>query len=148
VAEKKKAHKLGEPESAEMHAFVRDVEERMDFYKNQMQDVYDSSSRWWRLYLNKRADPRSRDEDWRANIFVPKPFTNIESMTAAAVATLTSADPIWQPEAVHDQDLERAKSVERILDYTARKNSYTKFLTKLSREKYVTGTRFFKTTWV
>jgi hypothetical protein len=148
VAEKKKATRLGSPESTEMHAFVRDIEERYNWYRGQMQDVYEASNRWWRLYLNKRADPRSRDEDWRANIFVPKPFTNVEAMTAAAVSTLTSADPIWQPEAVHDQDIERAKSVEKLLDYTARKNSYTKFLTKLSREKYVSGTSFFKTTWV
>ena len=142
------ASRLGKAGSAEQNRWVRDVEERVLWYQQQMQEVWHNTSRWWRLYLSKRNDPRSRDEAWRANIFVPKPWTNIETMTATNVSILTSADPIWQPEAVHDKDLERAKSVERLLDYTARKNSYVKFMTKLSRDKYITGTSFFKTTWV
>lgn len=139
---------LGKPGSAEHAKFVSDVWTRWNWYRQQTIPIYEVVERMWRLYLCRGEDPRGPDEKWRANIFPPIGHSNIETMVASVVSILTSADPLIQPEAVSDADLERARSVERVLDYTYRKNLVTKFLTKLSREKYVAGTSFFKTTWV
>lgn len=138
---------LGKPGSSEHERFIRNVELRLDWYRTQMTSIYDSISRMWRLYLCKGNDPRTRDEDWRANIFPPIGHSNIETMVASVVSILTSADPLIQPEAVSDADMDRARSLERTLDYTYRKNKVVKMLTKQAREKYVAGTSFFKTSW-
>jgi len=138
---------LGLPGSEEHTRFCRNAKERIDYYYQQLQYVYAQSLEHWDLYLNYRRDFRGPGEEWRANIGVPEPFSAIEASVAAVTSILTSADPLIQPEAVHDSFIDSARSVERLLDYSFRANHVNKLLTKMLRARDVQGTAFFKVMW-
>ena len=127
--------------------FVKDVVERYEFYKEQRRDTIRGSMEDWDLYLTKKKEFRKKGEEWRANLALPDAYANIEAKVANLVSIILSADPVVQPEAVHDKDLEEIKSVERLIDYGYRKNSFTKILTKAVRSQRVAGTQFYKMTW-
>lgn len=128
--------------------FVDDVAERWDFYRQQRQQVLQATLENWDLYLTKKHEFRSKGEEWRANLALPDAFANVEVKVANLVSIMLSADPVVQPEGVLDSGMESARSVERIIDYVFRKNSFSKFLIKLCRARSVAGTAFFKLTWV
>jgi hypothetical protein len=101
----------------------------------------------WDLYLTRKREFRKKGEEWRANLALPDAYANIEAKVANLVSIILSADPVVQPEAVYDKDMETSKSVERLIDYGYRKNSFTKLLTKTVRAQRVAGTAFYKMTW-
>ncbi len=129
-------------------AFVRDVTNRFEFYRDQRMQVVRDSLEFWDLYLTKKREFRLKGEEWRANMALPDAYANVEAMIANLVSIMLSADPVVQPEGILDTNMEPAKSVERLLDYAYRKNSFPKWLTKLIRARAVAGTSFFKLTWV
>jgi hypothetical protein len=120
--------------------FVKGVIERWEFYRDQRRDVIQGS-------LEKKREFRTTGEEWRANLALPDAYANIQSKVANLVSIILSADPVVQPEAVHDKDLETAKSVERLIDYSYRKNHFTKLLAKMVLQQRVAGTAFYKMTW-
>lgn len=128
--------------------FVKDVEERFRFYQDQRMSIVKQTLDYWDLYLTRRREFRAKGEDWRANLALPDAYANIEAMVANLVGILLGSDPIVQPEAVQDEFMESARSVERLIDYVFRKNHIPKWLTKLIRARLVAGTTFFKMTWV
>lgn len=138
---------LGLPGEDSHARFCSDAVERAEHYREKMGDAFRRSLDYWDLYLNYRRDFRQPGEEWRANIGVPEPFSAIETSVASVVSILTSADPLIQPEAVHDDFMDSARSIERLLDHTFRANRTTKLLTKLLRSRDVQGTCFFKVLW-
>lgn len=128
--------------------FVREVTDRFEFYRDQRMAVVKDSLEFWDLYLTKRREFRAKGEEWRANMALPDAYANTEAMIANLVSIMLSADPVVQPEGVLDTNMEPAKSVERLLDYAYRKNSFSKWLTKLIRARAIAGTSFYKLTWV
>lgn len=138
-----------DPPGEGMHkAFVDAAVERFDFYREQRQPVITKSLEMYDLYLTRTREFRAKGEEWRANMGLPDAFANIEAKVANLVGIMLSADPVVQPEGVTDQHMETARSVERMIDYTYRKNAFPKWLTKLLRSRSVAGTAFYKLTWV
>lgn len=129
-------------------AFVRDVTNRFEFYRDQRMTVVRDSLELWDLYLTQRREFRQKGEEWRSNMALPDAFANVEAKIANLVSIMLSADPVVQPEGVLDTNMEPARSIERLLDYAYRKNAFPKWLTKLLRAREVAGTGFFKLTWV
>lgn len=136
------------PGTGDHAVFVKDVEERFRFYRDQRMEVVRDTLGFWDLYLTKKREFRRKGEEWRANLGLPDAYANIEAMVANLVSIMLSADPVVQPEGVADVHMESAKSVERLIDYVYRMNSFPKWLTKIVRARGVAGTCFFKTTWV
>lgn len=132
---------------SENAAFVKDAVERWRFYRDQRLKVVRDSLEMWDLYLTKTREFRLKGEEWRANMGLPDAFANIEAKVANTVSIMLSADPVVQPEGVHDQYREDAHSIEKLLDYSYRKNQFSKWLIKLARQRAVVGTAFFKLTW-
>jgi hypothetical protein len=128
--------------------FVKDAIERWEFYRDQRMDVVKGSLEDWDLYLTKKREFRKQGEEWRANLALPDAYANIQAKVANLVSIILSADPVVQPEAVHDKDMETTKSVERLIDYSYRKNTFTKLLAKMVLQQRVVGTSFYKMTWV
>lgn len=139
---------FGKPGDAAHAKFVRDLEERWMFYRDQRQNVIRDTLDAWDLYLTQKREFRAKGEEWRANMALPDAFSSVEAKIANLVGIMLSADPVIQPESVRDSDLESARSAERLLDYVLRKNSFPKWLTKLLRGRSVAGTSFYKMTWV
>jgi hypothetical protein len=128
--------------------FVKDVEERWRFYRDQRMEVVRDTLNLWDLYLTRRREFRAKGEEWRANLALPDAFANTETMVANLVGIMLSADPVVQPEGVQDSHMETARSVERLIDYAFRRNAFPKWLTKVVRARSVAGTCFYKLTWV
>jgi hypothetical protein len=126
---------------------VRDLVDRLEYYREQREPILRKTQEYWDLYLGKRKEFRQKGEEWRANIHIPKPYANVETKVANLVSILTSADPLVQPEGVQDAFRESATSCERLLDYAYRMNEITKFWIKLTRSREVAGTTFYKTVW-
>jgi hypothetical protein len=138
---------IGPPGSAEHNIFIRDVENRWMFYRDQRMPVIRATLGYWDLYLTKRREFRAKGEEWRANLALPDAFANEEAKVANLLSVMLSADPVVQPEGVQDIDMDAARSVERLIDYVYRKNSFPKWLTKVLRARGVAGTCFYKLTW-
>ena len=115
------------------------VDASMPFYEEVM-DNYD-------LYLAQAEDTRSKDELWRANIFVPLPASNLETRNASMTHIITRADPIIQVEGVTEQDRGTAKDIELLLDATYRMNKFRQFFMKHQRAVGIQGTDFVKPIW-
>jgi hypothetical protein len=138
----------GKAGSPEHDRFVKDIEERWRFYRDQRMQVVHDTLEHWDLYLSQRREFRAKGEEWRSNMALPDAFASVETKVANLVAIMLSADPVVQPEGVFDGDMESARSVERIIDYVYRKNSFPKWLSKLLRARSVAGTAFYKLTWI
>lgn len=138
---------LDTPGTGSHKQFVDGLIERWRFYRDQRLDIVRESLEMWDLYLTKQREHRLKGEEWRANLGLPDAFANVEAKVANLVSIMLSADPVVQPEGVHDQFREDAQSVEKLLDYAYRKNQFAKWLVKLVRQRSVVGTAFFKLTW-
>jgi hypothetical protein len=128
-------------------AFVDEAINRFEFYREQRQPVITKSLEMYDLYLTRTREFRAKGEEWRANMGLPDALANVEAKVANLVGIMLSADPVVQPEGVTDQHMESARSVERMIDYTYRRNTFPKWLTKLLRARSVAGTVFYKLTW-
>lgn len=139
--------KLDAPGHGNHKAFVDAAVERWRFYRDQRLDIVRESLEMWDLYLTKTREFRLKGEEWRANLGLPDAYANVEAKVANLVGIMLSADPVIQPEGVHDMFRQDAQSVEKLLDYAFRKNQFSKWLSKLVRQRAVVGTAFYKLTW-
>lgn len=138
---------FGKPGTAEHAAYINEVQNRFEFYRDQRMNVVRETLENWDLYLTRRKEFRAKGEEWRANMGLPDAFASVEAKIANLAGIMLSADPIVQPEGVTDAHIDSARSVERMIDYVYRKNSFPKWLTKLLRARSVAGTVFYKLTW-
>lgn len=139
---------LGKPGSPEHKKVVDTLIQRFEYYRDQRLPVLQETLEFWDLFLTKKREFRQKGEEWRANLALPDAYASVEAKVANLVSIILSADPVVQPEGVHDSTIDSSKSVERLLDYGYRKNQFSKFLSKLVRSQRVAGTAFFKMTWV
>lgn len=128
---------------------VKDIEEQFRHLEQVLKDPYENMVRWWRLYLAQQDDPRTDEEkEWRSNVFVPYPYSVVETEAAAHAEILNSTDPLVQAEGVGDEDEGPAKTLERLLDYQLRMNRWRRKLFMFLRECGIQGVVPFKTYWV
>lgn len=126
---------------------VHQIGEQELFYRQQLQPKFQQMVRWWKLYLADRDDKRGEHEKWRANVFVPYPYSGVETVVASVSDIMNSADPVIQAEGVGLDDEKKARAIERIIDYTLRKNSWAKTQDQLFRSMCVQGTTIPKLIW-
>ena len=129
-------------------AIVREIELREAFYREQLAPKFRQMVRWWKLYLADKEDKRGEHEKWRANVFVPYPYSGVETMVASVTDIINASDPVVQAEGVGQEDERRARSIERVIDYTLRRNSWTKTQDLLYRAMGVQGTTIPKLIWM
>src|SRR5574341_477301 len=127
---------------------VRQIDEQERYLLEQLTPRFQNVVRWMRLFLADRDDPRGPDEKWRANVFVPYPYSGVETRVAVLSDIFNSADPIIQAEAVGDEDLEGANKIERLLNYQLRRIKWRKRILNGLRMMAIQGTEFFKVRWV
>ena len=141
---------IGKPGSPEHVKTVADLVERVTFQLMQLQPYWDKSQKWFKMYFADRPEFRQLPEEaWRAKVFVPLPYSGIETKTAILTDILTSTDPQIQAEGVLSQNYEPAQKVERLLDYTVRSNHWKgKRLPGLVRMAGIQGTSIYKLTWM
>lgn len=127
---------------------VRQIDEQERYLLEQLTPRFQNVVRWMRLFLADRDDPRGPDEKWRANVFVPYPYSGVETRVAVLSDIFNSADPLIQAEAVGDEDLEGANKIERLLNYQLRRIKWRKRILNGLRMMAIQGTEFFKVRWV
>jgi hypothetical protein len=125
---------------------VQEIEEIEAFYRQQLTASFTAMVKRWRLYLAERDDKRLPHEKWRANTFVPYPFSGAETKASALCEVMNSTDPPIQAEGF-DSDDKLARKMERVHDYTLRKNKWGWQQDLAYREMIVQGTMFWKLTW-
>ena len=103
--------------------------------------------RWWRLYLADIEDTREEDEDWRAAIHVPYPYSGVETRVSSLVDILNASDPPIQAGPVSGEDRRVAMGAESLLGVTLDMNYWRLTLDKLLRERCVQGTALARLAW-
>lgn len=143
TAEPKGTNKLAVG-TAEHDRFIRDLEERENYLRGVLQEPFDCMVRWWRLYLADIEDHRGPDEDWRAAIHVPYPYSGIEARVSALMDILNSSDPPMQCGPVGSDDEDVARGAEALLTVTLDINQWRYFMDSHIRERYVQGTALYR----
>lgn len=125
---------------------VREIVEVEEFYRGQLTPNLQAMVKRWRLYLADRDDKRLPHEKWRANTFVPYPYSGVQTKAAALCEVMNSTDPPIQAEGFSSDD-KLPRKMERIHDYTLRKNKWGFQQDLAYRAMCVQGTVVWKLTW-
>jgi hypothetical protein len=125
---------------------VHEIEEVESFYRQQLTPSFVAMVKRWRLYLAERDDHRLPHEKWRANTFVPYPFSGAETKIAALCEVMNSTDPPIQAEGF-SSDEKIPRKMERVHAYTLSKNRWSFQQDQAYRDMVVQGTCFWKLTW-
>lgn len=128
-------------------ALVQRVMEQEAFYREQLTEPFRAMVRWQKLYLAKRDDKRGEGEKWRANVFVPRPYSGVRAVVTQICEILNSADPRIQAVGVGDEDREGARDIERLLDYTLEQNRWSRLQDLLFTRMAIDGTNVPKLVW-
>lgn len=134
-------------EPNEAATIERDCAEIADLYFQQCTPVWERAARYWRLYLSDKDDPRGPDELWRANLFIPRPYSAIEASVAVLSDIFNSADPPIQAEGRGFEDNDEG-SIERLLAYQLHADFSRKKVPQILRARGIQGTEFCQLTWV
>ncbi len=138
---------FGDPEHDKL---VHDIEELEAFYRQVLAPSFTAMVKRWRLYLSERDDKRLPHEKWRANTFVPYPFSGTETKVSALCEVMNSTDPPIQAEGfdtTQPGQPDPAKKMERLHAYTLLKNRWGWQQDLGYREMVVQGTMMWKLTW-
>ena len=132
----------------ELHGdYIKWVVRQYEYQTEALTEPFRKMVDWHRLYLAKKTDTRKKHEKWRANVFVPYPYSGAETAVASVYDILNSADPIIQVENVSADKVQQAQDIERTLDYTFRRNRWGKASAQLLRSCAIQGTTIPKLTW-
>lgn len=129
---------------------VHDITEVEAFYRQILTPSFQAMVKRWRLYLSERDDRRLPHEKWRANTFVPYPFSGTETKVSALCEVMNSTDPPIQAEGFDTAapgTPDPAKKMERLHTYTLLKNKWGWQQDLGYREMIVQGTMMWKLTW-
>jgi hypothetical protein len=99
--------------------------EQFEFYAKQLDPIKHSMSRYTRLYLGERKDPRRENEKWRSNTWLGDPFQQTETEVAVWISILNSQTPTVTAEGVGSEDEWKARGFTNAVDYIQRGNSWT-----------------------
>lgn len=136
---------IGDPDH---DSFIKLVDETDAYYEQQLQPFFDQFLPNWKLYLAMREDKRKEDEKWRANVFVPYPYSGLETKIEAMLDIMDSADRWIQMEGVDADDERNANPVELALDHVFRKNKFrSRVIGQLMRSGGVQGAQAYQVVW-
>ncbi len=117
------------------------------FLTGQLVETWDRSVRSHKLYHQYKRDRRGPDEQWRSLIRLPLPFEAIRAKVAQEREIMTSSDPMIQAAAVGEEDVENARQVEALLEYTLYGNKINRLLINLGTSKALDGTVWVTPHW-
>jgi hypothetical protein len=126
---------------------IRRLVETEQFYREQLAPWFDQIVPYWKLYLADREDTRREDEKWRANVFVPYPYSGLEAKVTSIMDLINSADRFVQVEGVDAMDDKMAPGVEYLLDYTLRINRFRTMFAGIMRSAGIQGAEGYQVTW-
>lgn len=127
---------------------VRDIVSWESWARGALSDYFRETLDHWRLYLSSRRDHRKAwEKTWRAHTLQPYPYVIIEGKTAAISDVLNASDPNVQAEGINDEDVDVARKVEKLLDYTFRENQWRLRCEEIVREAAIQGTAALKVVW-
>ncbi len=139
---------LGKPDSAKHSKWVRDLMEQRTFLIDQNMEFWANTVRWWKLYLAKMEDHRLDEQDqWRSKTFTPLPYVVVDTKSAVLHDIMTSVDPPIQAEGVGDEDVEAARGIEGLADYTLRCNQWRRKLAGMLTRTGIQGLEYYKLVW-
>jgi hypothetical protein len=127
-------------DDATSERLAHDAEEKERFYRDQLAPNWQDAVKDEKLYHGHKEEWRKEHEKWRTHLASSRPFVVVESKAAQMVEILTGSDPIIQANAVGDDDRERAKEAEALLEQTLDGNDFRKQLATISRAISVVGT--------
>lgn len=110
--------------------------------------IFTKHVQYWKMYLGQKTDRRDPlHEKWRAFVHVPYPFSGVETIVAAMTDILQSTDHVVQCVGVGLEDENFAAQLEKLFDYTFRKNKWNLTMDLMFREMCVQGTTIPKLVW-
>jgi hypothetical protein len=138
------------PDSTLQTEYVQRAEDFFQHFENSSQAIWNKTLDWWDLFLARRDDPRDQvDELWRANLFVPLPFTATRTKVAQLTEHIANSDPVWQTEARREGSrfYDQTRPTENLVQYAHEQNKFRKFMVKLMTSRSVQGTAYMKVVW-
>lgn len=151
---------IGKFDSPEHKKWVEEVLSRHKWLVEQCTPFWQNTTRYWRLYLAK-VDELDRDlrgshsrasvfedERWRSKAFVPRPYSGVETAAAQETDIMLGSDPPITASPVGDEDYEGSRAVERLLEYSLRKNTWRKKLYGANKVAAIQGMQPYKLGWV
>lgn len=132
----------------DLDRIMSEILERETFDRNQLAPIYQRIVKFWRLYYADRDDPRKSWEKWRANTFIPYPYSGARTKVAAQSDILLSSDPLIQVEGIGPEDEDFAKRMEAHVSYIYAKNRWPSNLSMGLLCNIVQGTNPWEVVWV
>jgi len=107
---------------------------------NSQTGYFEKFVKWYQLYRGVQSDRSYRG---RADLFIPEPYTNIESVHARVIRSFggLKANP-QGPE-----DLKGARFVENLLDWQTRVYNFKQSFKDADKDRHIYGTSILKTGW-
>ena len=126
---------------------VKEVEERFLYFDKALETSKRNMSRWWRLYLGERKDPRKQNEAWRSNTWLGDPFHQTETEASVLLSILNTVDPSISAEGVGQEDEWKARAFTRSMDYFLRSNKWSAGQESILRRCSIQGWTVIETRW-
>lgn len=117
------------------------------YYRNQLEEIFQLMVEYWKLYTATRKDPRKKDEQWRANVWIPHAYSGTATKVGAVKDIILSGDPIVEARPVGDEDANFQKSLERLIEHAWYINRPSRLLGDILTAKYVQGTDLVKVSY-
>lgn len=123
---------------------VRELTEIEAFYASLLQTPYRNMVRFHRLFLADRDDKRKAHEKWRANTFIPYPYSGTRTKVAALSDIFNSSDPPIQAEGLTGEAEKKGRRIERLTTYMLDGNTWPLKLDMQLQDTVIQGTSFWK----
>lgn len=128
--------------------WIRRFTDIENYFREELSPWFDTFVDNWKLYLAQKEDKRKEGEEWRANVFVPYPFSGLETKVAAIMDLMNAADRYVQAEGVGPEDDDLASGPETLLDYTLRMNNFrTRIAGNVMRSAGIQGAECYQIAW-
>lgn len=123
---------------------VREITEIEQFYSALLATPYRNMVKFHRLFLADRDDKRKPHEKWRANTFLPYPYSGTRTKVAALCDIFNSSDPPIQTEGLTGEAEKRGRRIERLSTYMLDGNRWPLSLDMQLQDTVIQGTSYWK----
>src|SRR3990167_1959785 len=107
--------------------------------KNQ-NSYFDKFVKYYELY---RGVQTNKNYKGRADLFIPEPYSNIETVHARVIRSFAGIKVIAQGQ----EDLETSESAENLLDWQTRVYNFKQAFKDADKDRHIYGTAILKVGW-
>lgn len=126
----------------------KEIQEVYDYQTRQLTPIFSRMSRYHRLWMGERKDPRKEHEKkWRSLSWLGDPFQQTSIEVAVLMDSLNSIDPPYGPEGVSTEDEWKARAFVRALDYFFKSNRWISTQEMALTSMGIQGWTILETTW-